>query len=56
MKVVVTVDVEYGDRPAPDPKAALAAILKVLDDASVPATFFVQGRFALAHPDLSQAR
>ena len=52
MNVVVTVDVEYGDRPSPDPLGAMSQILDVLDESHAPATFFVQGRFALAHPAL----
>lgn len=51
MQVVVTIDVEYGDRPAPDPLGTLRQILGVLDRHRAPATFFVQGRFARAHPE-----
>lgn len=52
MQVVVTIDVEHGDRPAPDPLGALRRMLEVLDHHGAPASFFVQGRFARAHPDL----
>lgn len=52
MQVVVTIDVEFGDRPAPDPPAALRRTLDVLDRHDAPATFFVQGRFARAYPDV----
>jgi peptidoglycan-N-acetylglucosamine deacetylase len=51
--VVVTIDVEFGDRPTPDPLGTLEELLRVLDDhGSPPATFFVQGRWAKAHPAL----
>lgn len=52
MQVVVTIDVEFGDRPAPDPMGALGRMVDELDRHGAPATFFVQGRFARAHPKL----
>lgn len=52
MAVVVTIDVEFGDRPSPDPLRTLERLLAVLDRHGAPATFFVQGRWAKAHPSL----
>ena len=52
MQVVVTIDVEFGDRPAPDPIGTLHRMLEQLDRHRAPATFFVQGRFARAYPEL----
>lgn len=52
MAVVVTIDVEFGDRPGPDPLQTLERLLDVLDRHAAPATFFVQGRWAKAHPSL----
>jgi peptidoglycan-N-acetylglucosamine deacetylase len=52
MSVVVTIDVEFGDRPSPDPLRTLERLLAVLDRHDAPATFFVQGRWAKAHPSL----
>jgi peptidoglycan/xylan/chitin deacetylase (PgdA/CDA1 family) len=51
--VVVTIDVEFGDRPAADPLGTLDRLIQVLDDHDAPATFFVQGRWAKAHPALA---
>jgi peptidoglycan-N-acetylglucosamine deacetylase len=50
--VVVTIDVEFGDRPSPDPLRTLERLLEVLEGHGAPATFFVQGRWAKAHPSL----
>lgn len=52
MPVVVTIDVEFGDRPSLDPLRTLEQLLAVLDRHGAPATFFVQGRWARAHPSL----
>ena len=52
MPVVVTIDVEFGNRPGPDPLATLQRLLDLLDRHRAPATFFVQGRWAKAHPSL----
>lgn len=52
MPVVVTIDVEFGDRPSSEPLRSLEQIVRVLDKHGVPATFFVQGRWAKAHPAL----
>ena len=52
MSLVVTVDVENADRPSKDPLGVLAEILAVVDRHRAPVTFFVQGRWALAHPGL----
>ena len=53
MSAVITIDVEYGDRPSAEPLRTLDRILEVLDAHAVPATFFVQGRWARAHPELT---
>jgi peptidoglycan/xylan/chitin deacetylase (PgdA/CDA1 family) len=53
MAVVVTIDVEFGDRPTPDPLGTLDELVRILDDHGAPATFFVQGRWAKAHPALA---
>lgn len=50
VQVVVTIDVEFGDRPSSDPLANLEKLLRILDHHGAPATFFVQGRWAKAHP------
>lgn len=52
MPVVVTIDVEFGNRPGPDPLGTLDRLLALLDRHGAPATFFVQGRWAKAHPSL----
>ena len=52
MALVVTVDVENPDRRTRDPLRVLEEILAVVDRHRAPVTFFVQGRWALAHPDL----
>lgn len=52
MPVVVTIDVEFGDRPSPDPLGTLERLLAALDRHGAPATFFVQGRWAKAYPSL----
>jgi len=52
MAVVVTIDVEFGDRPSPEPLRTLERLVAVLDAHGAPATFFVQGRWAKAHPSL----
>ena len=49
MRVALTFDAEHPDRPT-DPGAE-ARLLATLDDLSIPATFFVQGRWAEAFPD-----
>jgi peptidoglycan-N-acetylglucosamine deacetylase len=52
MSVVVTIDVEFGDRPAPDPLGALQRVRDVVTKHQAPVTYFVQGRWAKAYPDL----
>ena len=47
--IAITVDVEYPDRPSSVPLRALDRIIEIAE--SNPITFFVQGRWALAHPD-----
>jgi len=51
--VALTFDAEHPDRPLCPPSAP-ARILDTLTDARVPATFFVQGRWASAYPDLAR--
>jgi peptidoglycan/xylan/chitin deacetylase (PgdA/CDA1 family) len=52
LRVALTFDAEHADRPgAPD---ATARLLDRLRGGGVPATFFVQGRWAEAHPALAQ--
>ncbi len=50
-RVALTIDTEHPDRPGGDPDGA-----KVVDTLRVeraPATFFLQGRWALANPDVA---
>jgi peptidoglycan-N-acetylglucosamine deacetylase len=49
MRVALTFDAEHPDRPTDG--GAEARLLATLDDLAVPATFFVQGRWAEAFPD-----
>ena len=49
MRVALTFDTEHPDRPCTE--KALGLILSSLADASAPATFFVQGRWARSRPD-----
>lgn len=48
-RVALTFDAEHADRPT-DPGAELR-LLSALESARVPATFFVQGRWAEAYPE-----
>jgi peptidoglycan-N-acetylglucosamine deacetylase len=48
--MVITIDVEFPDRPGPEPLATFRETLAVIDRYQVPVTFLVQGRWALAHP------
>ncbi len=50
MEVTITIDVEFPDHLAIDPLASLEQIVAVLLSHRVPATFFVQGRWAKAYP------
>ena len=56
MSVVVTIDVEFGDRPAPDPLGALQRVRDTVTAHRAPVTYFVQGRWAKAYPDLVAQR
>ena len=47
-RVALTFDAEHPDRPAPPGVAE--QLLELLDRLGVPATFFVQGRWAEAFP------
>jgi chitooligosaccharide deacetylase len=51
MSIVVTVDVEFGDRPTPDPLGSLARVRQTIDEYRAPATYFIQGRWAKAYPE-----
>jgi len=51
-RVALTFDAEHPDRPS-QPGVA-ESILTILERASVPATFFVQGRWAEAYPDTAR--
>ena len=51
-RVALTFDAEHPDRPS-QPGVA-ESILSILERAAVPATFFVQGRWAEAYPDTAQ--
>jgi peptidoglycan-N-acetylglucosamine deacetylase len=50
MRVALTFDAEHPDRPGSDP-ATLDRILDALKGAAARSTFFLQGRWAQAHPD-----
>ena len=50
LRVALTFDAEHPDRPW-CPPANAQRILGELARVDVPATFFVQGRWAKAHPD-----
>jgi peptidoglycan/xylan/chitin deacetylase (PgdA/CDA1 family) len=52
-RLALTFDVEHPDRAHHDPEGS-DAIVAVLERAGIRATFFIQGRWATAHPD--QAR
>ncbi len=52
-RVALTFDAEHPDRPAGDPANA-TRILDALAAAGAAATFFIQGRWALAYPDLAR--
>lgn len=52
-RVALTFDAEHPDRPDGRPEHA-ARILDALGSAGARATFFVQGRWALAHPSLAR--
>lgn len=53
MKLALTFDAEYGDTAAGsrnDPAVDIDKITSALYQKSIPATFFIQGRWALANP------
>jgi peptidoglycan/xylan/chitin deacetylase (PgdA/CDA1 family) len=52
VRVALSFDMEFPDRPSPG--ASEGAILTALDDAAARATFFLQGRWARAYPDLAR--
>jgi peptidoglycan-N-acetylglucosamine deacetylase len=52
VRVALSFDMEFPDRPSPGDSERL--ILAALDDAAVRATFFLQGRWARAYPDLAR--
>ena len=51
-RVALTFDAEHPDRPS-QPGVA-ESILRILERAAVPATFFIQGRWAEAYPDTAR--
>jgi peptidoglycan/xylan/chitin deacetylase (PgdA/CDA1 family) len=51
VRVALSFDTEFPDRPCPGDSES--AILAALDEARVRATFFLQGRWTRAHPDLA---
>jgi peptidoglycan/xylan/chitin deacetylase (PgdA/CDA1 family) len=53
LRVALTFDAEHPSRSGGDP-AAPGRILEALDREGVRATFFVQGRWASAHPELAR--
>lgn len=53
MRVALTFDAEHPDRPVNDARAP-AEILRILADESVRATFFLQGRWVEAFPQLAR--
>ena len=52
-RVALTLDAEHPDRPLCPPGNA-ERLLDALGEASIRVTFFVQGRWATAHPDLAR--
>ena len=50
-RVALTFDAEHPDRPRP---MSAASVLDALDEAAVPATFFLQGRWVEAEPVLAR--
>jgi len=52
MRVALTIDTEFGGLPAVQDNPV--RLLDILSERSVRATFFVQGRWAGAHPDLTR--
>ena len=55
MSLVITIDVEYPERPGREPLAVFDDLLAVIDRHQVPVTFLVQGRWALAYPSQTAA-
>jgi peptidoglycan/xylan/chitin deacetylase (PgdA/CDA1 family) len=53
MRVALTFDAEHPDRP-PGPPGASGSVLDALRAAGVSATFFVQGRWAKAYPQVAE--
>ena len=51
-RVALTIDAEHPDRPAA-PEGS-RRLIEILADLGVVATFFIQGRWAEAHPDLAR--
>jgi peptidoglycan-N-acetylglucosamine deacetylase len=49
--MVITIDVEFPDRPSSEPVAVLDETLAVLERHQARALFLVQGRWALAYPE-----
>ena len=55
MRVALTIDAEHPDRPTQDATGNARAILDLLREHRVRATFFVQGKWASAYPELAGA-
>jgi len=55
MRTALTIDTEHPDRATKNPIGNLRAILDLLRERGVRATFFVQGKWALANPELAKA-
>jgi len=53
MKVALTFDTEHPDRPVSHPLGNASALLDLLHTRDVKATFFLQGKWAAAFPDLT---
>lgn len=51
-RVAITIDTEFPDHPARDPLGTCQDLLEILRGRHVPATFFIQGSWARAYPDL----
>ena len=52
MRLAITIDAEHPDHPASDPGGNVRRVLDLLRARRAPATFFVQGAWAGAYPEL----
>ncbi|HTW09476.1 MAG TPA: polysaccharide deacetylase family protein, partial [Acidimicrobiales bacterium] len=53
MQVALTIDAEHPDRPTDRARQNALDLLNLLREKGVSATFFVQGMWAYAYPDLA---